>query len=897
MDQAIDTTLILYLLLGAAILSLALLGAGIYLINRWKKQVGQALVDLGNDLNAFVMQLEALQAVQHEYASLHRQPYTQLSAELQKKLNRLNDDILALEDAWGSLNTAHNHVPISQAQALRESITGPYHNQQAATAMRRQRERIYKQMGEAQTLARRLETLPGEIHGQARETGDGIAQLDSLLHELTEAGLHGKVVEEAGDALLRAQQGWARIPMEFIDPQPPDPNLRDVRDTTSAVFTILDDIQPLVDEWLPKVRDWQTQYRKAVDRYEQLRKTATNFRTAIDEPPPNLDVDEFRSELERVRATARALNQRLQEPLVEDLKALERETTHLEKVVQDSAGRYDRGTRDVAALDRVLLELESEFKQVEARLSEAEKDPTHPLQWDNTRPALAELSEKAAALGTRDTRRTPAQISEALTRAAGVSEKLRALSVTVDAMRARHQEFVSQLGSGSLLNDQRFTQELKALVQSVQGYDPANWPSQDNLETLVKEAARFEELQTAARESDRFGKPRESELGGSLRELNELSALNASLKGRMTRVRERLTQLQQVESAAKDDMARAAQVLDGLTLLAKDNPFLQEQITADVTRLRSELQRANQELANPQRGVVERKVSRANAVADGLSRSTAGWLEKLAANLSTHTRKLFETLTALDGIAALDDRAVSDARALVERFGPNPTLRKNGSGYAESAAELKRWSNDWQTCSAAARALEEYAAPVLESARETETARKAARAAFQTAGKLASGRRDWPPTRQSFDQDRQALQNLENRLDGLRSRRTNAAALVRELSQLYYEFDKLEDRVNNATRQAETEQGEAADLAGQIEALQQRWQGLAQRNPDQSDMDLEIKDLIATSGRRLAEIKNQYKRGAMDYDAVIAALKETINSLWSARFKTTEGQSVTLTAE
>lgn len=894
MEPVLDIDLILYFLLALMVAFLIALVVVYYLVTRWRKQVDEALLQIGSDLNNAGLQIEMLQGVKQEYSALHRQPYTDLSDELQKKINRVLQDAQSLEQRWLDLNTLHHQVPLSRLQALIDLVPNAYHNQKTASSMWQHRDRIQRQLGEAQALAKRMEALPSEMYSQTLRAGEGIQKMESMLKDLHEAGLHGKQVEEADDALLRMQQGWRRIPAEFIAGQPPDVQLGAVRETTSAVFTVLGDIQPLLDEWLERVTGWDAQYRRAVESYERLRKTATNFRSALNNTASGLIVDGFRTELDKVGNTARALNRRLQEPLIEDLKALERETAHLDKVVQDSAARYDAASRRVEQLDRTLLELDTQLKVEAGRLEEAEKLQVHPLQWDISRPALNEIEESIAALGTREQPRTPEQVEEASKKAGELAEKLNAYTKRVDLVLERHRELLALLGTGAIANGAAFAAQVQTLAHNIQAYDPANWSSQESVSSLPAEAAQLDELQRQLTAGAQPAPIAESRLSDRLEEARRLAELHTRLRDKVDRVAARFADLQKVESDALDDVERAATTVESLALLLKDNPSLHEIASADLTRYRTELARLSSDLENPAQGAVERKVSRAHTLLDQLARSANGWLDKLAANLQAHTRRLSDLLADLDQVAMLEDRAVIDGRAQLERLGPNPVNRKAGLNFLDAAAELKRWNNDWQTGASVVEALENLAGPVLDAAQDAAQARAATRAAFQAAGKLASGRRDWPPTRQSLAEDVKAFQELERRLDGLRIKRMTSGALVRELGQVYHELDQIEDRVSSAARQAEIEQQEALQIERQVEELQQRWQALAQRYPGQADLDLEIKDLVAQADQRIAQLKAQYKRGGINYDQVISALREQVNTLRTARFTGGEGQDVSL---
>lgn len=895
MEPALDLNLILYFLLALMLVFLAAILATYFLVNRWRKKVDDALIQLGADLNEAGLKIETLQAVQREYDGLHRQPYVDVADELQTRINRALQDAQSLENRWMDLNARHNQVPLSRLQALIDLVPGAYHNQKAVDLMWQQRDRIQKQLAEMESLANRLETLPTEMHTRTVLAGESLRNLEARLSDLHEAGLHGKHVEEADDVLLRVQQGWQRIPVEFASGQPPDAQLGEVRETTSAVYTVLSDIQPLLDEWLERVTGWEKQYRRAVDSYERLRKTATHYRSALDAPPVTLIVDGFLGELEKVRSTARALNKRLQEPLVEDLRALERETAHLEKVVQDSAARYDKTVRRVEELDRALLELDTQLKETARRITEPEKLQVFPMNWDITRPVLMDLQTKTDVLGGREHKRTPDEVEDALRGAADLTSQAKLFDNRVNLVLDRHRELLGLLGTGSIADGRQFVTEVRGLARRVQAYDPSNWSSQDQAGSLPGEVAQLEELQRRLSEVEQPAPLKESELTDRLEEARRLSELHAQLRVKSGRLQAQLDEIQKVEGNTRDEVERASKTVESLALLLRDNPSLQEIAAADVNRYRTDLATMARDLDNPAYGSVGRKASRANALLDQLSRSTSGWLDKLAANLQVYTRRMNDMLADLDRFANMDDRVVTDARRQLERLGPNPVNRKSGLTYMDAAAELKRWNNDWQTSAAVTQALETLSGPVLEAGRDAEQARQAAKTAFQAAGKLASGRRDWPPTRQSLAADVRSFQELERRLDGMRSKRMSSGALVRELGQIYHELDGMEDRVTAAVRQAEAEQQEAVGVERQVTELQQRWQALAQLHPGETDLDLEIKDLVHQVDQRLAQLQAQYKRGQITYDQALSGLRELVTLLRNTHFNGKDGQDVRLT--
>ncbi|GAP07416.1 MAG TPA: hypothetical protein DEQ80_12235 [Anaerolinea thermolimosa] len=893
MESALEWILITLLIIMLVSLVAGLVVYG--LVSRWRRQVETVLLEVGGELNQAGFHIESLQATQYEFGKIHRQPYVTLTAELQKKVDRILQMAQEVESRWVELEARQHHVPLSHLQGILEWVTGAYPNWKAAEALRVQNRNLQRELAEAQRLARRMEGLPVEIYTQARMAGEALQRLETLLNTLHEAGLHGKPMEEADDVFRRVQQSWGHIPEDFLAEGPPDSQAGDVRETVSAVYAVLEDVQPLLDEWVERVEGWDKQYRRTVEAYERLRKTGNTFRAALKNPPVGLIVDGFLAELDRVRATTVAINKRLQEPLVDDLRALERETIHLEKVVKDQVARYDRVCRQVEELDRAILELETRQSEAARRLAEPEKLQVYPLVWDISRAFLADLETGLNTIGSRDQKRTPEQVEEGLRLASEQDAKLTSFIKRLETVLNAHQEFLFLLGTGVVADGMAFLENAQQLVEKAARYAPVNWSGGETPAAFQADLSRLRELQQRLTGASQPMAIKESELSDWLKDARQMVELHRALRTREERMRQRLNTLEKAESEALAEAERALSTMDHLLLLTRENAVLQEKALAEMNRVREELSHLVEELRNPGQGAVERKVSRTNVLVEQLSRASQNWLDQLVLDLQGQTRHISDQLGELDQSVALEDRAVNEARSLIERLGSRPTPRKDGSTYLEVAAEIKRWNNEWQTCRGVSQALDEVARVVLEAVREATQAREAARKALQSAGKLASGRRDWPPTRQSLVEEVRMFQELERRLDRLKSDRKTASEAVHELGQIFHELSQLEDRVVAAIRQAELEQQEAIRLERLLEEYQQRWQALAQRFPAQADLDLEIKDLVSQADQRLARIKTQYKQGILSYEQALDGLREAVSALRNARFNVPEGQEVHIT--
>jgi hypothetical protein len=162
---------------------------------------------------------------------------------------------------------------------------------------------------------------------------------------------------------------------------------------------------------------------------------------------------------------------------------------------------------------------------------------------------------------------------------------------------------------------------------------------------------------------------------------------------------------------------------------------------------------------------------------------------------------------------------------------------------------------------------------------------------FQSSAKLAGGRREWPPVRQTLEKELEEFRKLEARLDGLHGGHWPAGKLVRELGLLYHELDKIDDRAAAAAREAERERAEALETERVLVDLQRQWQGVAARSGD-LEITAWVRDLTAGVEKRLNSLRADYRRGAIHYDQALAGLQEQADLLRGSRLTTRDGKSV-----
>jgi hypothetical protein len=898
----LDPILLALLLLLALPLTLALLaGAAYALSRRWQGEAVLAGEEATRVLVDTRRETSGLRRIQAEYAELHRQPYAQLAEELMAEVVEVEREAAELELDWQKLDAYREVKTVNRLRGFLQAAPDAYTQRQMAVDLNKRCAEIRMRLQASYSLVQRLDAVPAEVTGRAMRVDEGTRAFQTSLSTLKGAGLSGRMMEEAEDALLQVQQSQARIPAQFdpsgnIDPptQPEGelgPSKTENRQSAGEMHDLLIGIEPVLGEWLPRVQGWEQQHHRLVDAGQNLQKTIVNFRSALANAPAQLVVSRYQAVLLQVSAAAAELEERRAGAEVKDLRALERETSLLERTLEETALQYDRSVVEVGQLDRLLLQLESDFKLLAGRMAQNEIHETYPLAWDTSRLAQNDMQEKIASLGQRELKRTPEEVAQALAAGNEYLEQLGALLEKTTEQNGLYTDLIQLLETTELAEGGEWARRAVLLTREMAVFDPANWSKQDDVGTLVRDIGGLDELQRRLVPAEKPAAIKESGLPRRLAETRQLAGLHQKQRPRVDRVRSRLTELRVHDQDARDDLERLTAAIDQLALLLNNNTYLQETAAVELSRLRGESGRLAEELGRPEAGVLEKKIQRLNAAQEGLAKAASGWLDRLSANIQIHTRSIADELAALDQVAALDDREVIDSREVLRRLGPAPSYPRPAN-YMEAASGLKRCAADWQSAAACAAALESCGEPVLAAARDADAARKSAQAVFQSAAKLAGGRREWPPARQTLVKELEEFRKLEARLDGLHGQRWSAGRLVRELTLLYHELDKIEDRAAGAVRQAEVERAAELEAERTVTELTRKWQGLGARYPGQAGIADGARDLVGQSEQRLSYMRAQYRRGSMDYDQVLTGLEDLAASLRGARFSTEDGKSV-----
>lgn len=888
-----DVTLVVSILIGLALFLLAALGTMLFLYLKWTREVEETMAFVEAYLNEVNERARMVALALHEYNPIQRQPYIGTLQELSERMQKAESERQGVENLLITLYDRLNAIPGTAFQQIIRAFPDAQENHLLAQQLRSAQKALEISLKDAERLVERLRKLPEQIHKRVFQAVSKMDEMQDLLGKLKESGVQGEKVLQAEDALQQLLSLRQHLPAELLTPAPPEDS-PDIREAVTMTYARMEHIEPLLDEWLPQVRAWWQDYQRALDAYESLRTRAKHFRTALETPPPSLVISEFIDVIDQVRQQAKALNQRLSQPQVDDLSAIAGEAQQLDQQIVQAAERYDRAAKDLVELERVLVEIESLHKQAQELMESAEQQSLYPIQWQVSRPLWDQHGEQIEALGGQEKRRTPDEVEKALVQGAKLREEVSRLLAQIQENLAAHAELVKLLRHPHLAEGRTYLASVQPTIESLRTFDPVNWRREERFGDLDGEFKEIQRLQMQVVPGDASVPLPETILKPRLQEAQALKTLHEQLRPRFQQAKARLDELVEKQKTAQEDLNRAMKTIDHLTLLLNDQPFLHGLAASELKRLSTEISLKQVELNQQSRGSVEKKVSQVQVLLDGFNRSLITWLEKLNQEIAAQAKRLEEILSQLDGVAKIQDRTVQDARMLAGRLSVPPSFNPAGMGFAELAGELKRRSNDWQTVTASAQALEELSRTVLSSNQEVQQALKAVQELLQQAGRRATGRRTWPPHRQAFGELASQYHTLLSRYEALRERTCSPAEAVKWLGEIVRELDRLEQQLEQANREADHEEQEIIQREREIEDLSRRWEGIGARFGREDATAQDIQAMLAQVNSRVEFLHKQYLRGALDYDTVLGDLKTLLDELRQAKFNTNDGRQVSI---
>jgi hypothetical protein len=554
------------------------------------------------------------------------------------------------------------------------------------------------------------------------------------------------------------------------------------------------------------------------------------------------------------------------------------EATRLSQMGQEMGHELRRARRELASLDHVIVELSDGFKELSLYLATLGSKSAHPIAWRATMDALAEQNRQANALRTSSPTRTPGQILQDMESAAALRSRQKELERNCEAIGAAHTQLLELLSGPELSQMAAWLPEARQISRQAAVYPAENWSRGDAVAGLSDELTALEEAAGRLELADPAAPIPEEEVAPRLEAARLLIGNYQKMHRRVAHIRLRLGDLQASEQSTQQELENARSALVQIGFIVHSNEFLSSAALQEHERLTKDVQNSLDELAQRQRGSVEKKARQAASLIDRAGQAVNTWLERLSRDTQELAHELSAMLKELDEIAVLDEKPVTEARRLLTDaalFAPTSKMRLS---LNDLIPELKRRSDHWQACMATLRALGDFK-PLIETHKEAVYQRQKAHQALSEAAGSRQKKRGWPPTSVTFEAEHEELDKIDQQWQTLKEGQSRALARVAQLSNLGARYQALSERIAQAVERRNREQAEAEELEGQVNDSAEMWQNLLveyQGNPQASG---EIRQLLEAINHELAQIRRNYGERNADYPQTMDALKALIKRL------------------
>jgi DNA repair exonuclease SbcCD ATPase subunit len=582
------------------------------------------------------------------------------------------------------------------------------------------------------------------------------------------------------------------------------------------------------------------------------------------------------------------------------------------EALEKQATEWEQQRQDLSSL---LEKLPLAFRGVQEAMASAEANPAYPVHWDVSRTKLSAARSQVENLGTIQSRRTFEKVKIDQAAAQKLIEQLESMLAYCQQVIQSRQEIAALLEAPDVKQGQEWTRKAIKFAEQTEAYDHENFHRQvsplrlrQDLDSLAEAHRKMEAHHPEASLS-------ESEISVILEEARLLASLHEEVRPRLGSIQERFVDIQESERNARELTSRTRALLNQAVPLVTSNHYLAEAAGKEAEALREEMESLSDEMEARQRGLVEKKAQKANALARKIEQSTNRWLEKLESDLNDLKRELAERVGVLKQVALLDEPALNEAEEVLggrevepagsqTRRGPLAGIpfseslgsaRRKGReqmALADAVGEMKRLNQEWHRCLSLLHALEDLEGPLLDQNDQITGHAENARLLLDRAQQMVPGERTWPPTTVFIAAEKRQLEGLEKRWEQLKRERLRAIQLIAQLSELSSEFQTLENKIAAAVERAEEEQERVVDLERRLSESMRLWQYQMQiygGNPQAQDA---IQALLEDAESEADSVRQSYMNGSLPYNHVVQHLRSLCQRVEGAQAHLDRDQAI-----
>jgi hypothetical protein len=857
---------------------LAIVGLIFLLARRWQSAAEGDLKALRSALRQFHSGRRQIEAAAGAYSENDPEPYRSQAAGLRRLLTAISRRAELLERRYIDLHQQALDLKGSRWRALFGAPHAWYTLRKEIARLQADLTQAYTLLEQAAGLEKSLENLSWEVALQVRQLQQELNSLSQVLAELRARNMYGDTFEAALQQEKEFQVALSQVPRPYLEADQAELLQGDSKESTARAYEIMELHRAPLAALLENGRLWQTQLQTAQGNVGVMRRALDELEAALKDLPPRLDAAEEGSQRRQLEVIAQNLQEALSRLEVESLPLVAAEAERVAQNAQETSQRLAQARLELVELDRSLSELMEGFRQLSLLLATFGAKSTHPVKWETSLEQLTQLNRGANSLINTRQPRTPAVGGADLASLAQIAAEGKALVRRCEAIGLAHTDLLALLESPELSQLPKWIQTARQPAGQASQYAPENWPRSDSLASLP---AEIEDLAQSAQRlvsGDRSEPISELEIDERLEETRQLASDYRKLAARLETVRSRLEQLQRAEEMAQERLEDLGKTLNQIQLIVNSNPFLSNLASQEIDQLTSAIQKNRADLADRQRGSVEKKLRQSADLAARAESSANRWLEQLAKENRELVRELAGVLSELDAIAPLEDPAVAEVRRLLSSEGrhaneANEALEgRSRLALSETILELKSRSAFWQECRAAQQKLESLR-QLIESYREASFQRDKSHQLLGPASARQRTKRAWPPSSFSPQAELQELEAIDQQWGSLKAHGGRAISLVAQFGGLSNRYQALAEKARQNAERAAQEGAQIEQLEAAIAERAELWQSLLDQHRDNPLASQELHELLDSIDQEQDRIRRGYLQGDLDYAQVLQALK------------------------
>jgi hypothetical protein len=810
------------------------------------------------------------------YAAGGQEPFHSKAAALQEALADIQRHAEYFDAQHLTLHRRANDLGERNWQSLMGAPYLWFFLRKDVSRVRGELERAKTALEWASEAERELRRLGWSVALQARETQQLGQRVKGMLDTLQSHGLQGKTVEDTARQVQEAQAALKGIPAYFFRNEEAGVLAQADRNSIISTYETLEKTRPVLEDALVQEQEWERRCNEANDRVAVLQRVMDETGQTLDHLPPGLSVAAEKAQFDQFRIIAQNLQDTLSRLEVESMISVTSESLRLTQAAQEMNSQIKRARRELTVLQGLLQELPASFKDCSALMASLSAKSVCPVTWKGSLDTLADLNRRTNALGLSGGGRAPDQISKDLAAVTKINALYKELARHCQEVEGAQGELVSLVTGPSLGALAAWLKNARQLAGQVAGYAPENWSKADAVASLPDEIETLAQGAEMWLPSNPAADIEETEIIVRLGQVHQLLEMYQKIAPRVENVQARLNDLRTSEGAAREGLENTQTILGQITYIVRSNELLSEVAGQEAEGLAKETGDMLNQLAQPQRGSVEKKARQARDLTVKVERAAARWLSELGKDTQAMVNDLSAALDDLDQIAQLQDAPVEEARKLLSSGPAHGVGRYEGRlalPLGEMLPEFKRRSDYWQSCTAALRALIELEHPLTDTYEQASAYREQTKVALNESNAWLRQRRSWPPTSISLENEQSDFKTLEGEWHALQTSSARAIHLVARYGDLSRRYQALADRINVVADVVAREQGQIEEIEGEIEEMAQNWQGLLYNYPDNPTARQEIQELLDSISQELSQIKRKYAQGAMAYNQVLQSLR------------------------